>query len=82
MDKEKKEKEAERRRKYEEFRREAAGMDPSEWDMPELREPDFSDVRKKIFSPMAPVWVTAGFLGMLFKRREEGMRRKEEEVKA
>lgn len=24
----------------------------SEWDMPRLREPDFSDVRKKIFNPV------------------------------
>ncbi len=23
-----------------------------DWEMPELREPDFSDVRKKIFSPL------------------------------
>jgi formate dehydrogenase iron-sulfur subunit len=35
---------------------------------------------KRLFSPMAPVWVTAGLLGMLFKRREEGMKRDKEEV--
>ncbi len=25
--------------------------DTTDWDMPDMREPDFSDVRKKIFSP-------------------------------
>ncbi|MFQ6092034.1 MAG: 4Fe-4S dicluster domain-containing protein [bacterium] len=35
---------------------------------------------RRVFSPMAPVWVTAGLLGMLFKRREEGMKRELEEV--
>jgi formate dehydrogenase iron-sulfur subunit len=37
---------------------------------------------KKILSPMTPVWMTAGLLGMIFKRREEGMKKDREEVKA
>jgi formate dehydrogenase iron-sulfur subunit len=47
-----------------------------------LREvPKMKYGMKKILSPMAPVWMTAGLLGMLFKRREEGMKKNREEVK-
>jgi len=54
-----------------------------EFEMGLLRQvPSMKFGLKGIFSPMAPVWVTAGLLGMLFKRREDGMKREREKVEA